>query len=332
MKNGSLFFFSVVLSMVIFLIAIASGPSKMVTLERIINIFIFKNVYDNDFQLIRNIILEVRLPRVIISFLVGASLSVSGMTLQSIFRNPLVSPDVIGLSSGSAFGAALAVSFPFLPLQLTAFFFGLIAVFLTYFIAKIGSKPSNSSFILAGVIVSGFFTSLLTVLQFIVDPFKLQSIIHWLMGNLHTANLEKLEKIYVIILICFFWLLLFSFRMNVMALGEDEARSVGLDPDTEKALILIPAGLIATTAISVAGIIGMIGLIIPHLVKMIVGPDNRVCIPFSFFLGGNFLVVVDSFSRSVFDFELPVGVFTTMLGTPFFIYVIKTKFDNLTRF
>jgi iron complex transport system permease protein len=330
-RNLVIFFFVIFSSLFILSISIAIGPTEIVNLNKILRYLMKNDVNDIDLELAKNIIFDVRIPRVLLSFLVGSALSLCGAALQSLFRNPLVSPDVIGLSAGSAFGSALAVAFPLFPIQLSAFFFGVLAVFLTYFIAKIGTKPTVTSFILSGVIVSGFFTSMLTILQFLVDPFKLQTIVHWLMGNLHTANMEKLKMVYIPILLCFFWLYLFSFRMNVISLGEDEARSVGINPDLEKALILIPAGLIATSAISVAGIIGMIGLIVPHFVRMIVGPDNRKIIPLSFFVGGNFLVIVDTFSRSIFDFELPVGVFTTIIGTPFFIYVIKTKIENMIR-
>ncbi|MCX7770781.1 MAG: iron ABC transporter permease [Proteobacteria bacterium] len=319
------------LTIVFIFFSISIGPTKILSFKEIILIFNQNTLNDNNLELIRSIVLEVRVPRVLLSFLVGSALSISGAVLQSLFRNPLISPDVIGLTSGSAFGAALAVAFPFLNVQLSSFCFGILATTLTFLVARLGGRGSITEFILSGVIVSGFFTSLLTILQFIVDPFKLQTIIHWLMGNLHTANFEKVKMVYIQILIGSIWLLLFSFRLNVLSFGEAESKAVGLNPNLEKIFVLFPTALIATSAISVSGIIGMIGLIIPHLVRMFVGPDNRKVIPFSFLIGGNFLVIVDTFSRSLFEYELPVGVFTTLIGTPFFVYVLKTRIDNVLR-
>lgn len=323
------FFLLSTLTIIIIFISLTLGPSKVLDIKSIFQVLFNGEIKDTEnLELAKSILYEVRFPRVLLSFLVGGALSISGASLQSLFKNPLVSPDTIGLSAGSAFGAALAVAFPFLPIQFTSFIFGILSVFLTYFIAKIGGRPTITSFILSGVIVSGLFSSMLTILQFIVDPFKLQTIIYWLMGNIHTANLEKLKMVFLPIILCLIWLILYSFRMNVLALGEEEAKAVGLNPGLNRLMILIPTGFISASAISVAGIIGMIGLIIPHYVRMITGPDNRKIIPLSFFAGGNFLIVVDTFSRSLFNFELPIGVFTTIIGTPFFVYLVKTRIEN----
>lgn len=269
------------------------------------------------------IVLNVRLPRILLTFLVGSALTMSGSALQALFRNPLVSPDILGLSAGAAFGAALALALTGLPLQPTAFVFGLIAVGTSYFIARSKRGVSTVSLILSGIIVSGIFTAGLTVIQFLTDPFRLQTIVHWTMGNLHNAGWPKISSSVVPIGAGCVWLLVMRWRMNVIALGDEEAKAVGLNPEREKVLILIPATLVATASIAVAGIIGMVGLAVPHMIRIVAGPDNRKIQPASLILGGSFLLVVDNFARTVASFEIPIGIFTTLIGGPFFIYLLK---------
>lgn len=274
-------------------------------------------------DLIRTIVWDVRLPRVALTFLVGGSLAAAGNSLQALFRNPLVSPYILGLSSGAAFGAALGVTLSWLPVQLSAFIFGTIAVGLSYFLARNRKTVSVVSLILSGVIVTGIFTALLTIVQFLTDPFKLQTIVHWTMGNLHNASWDKLRSASPGIGIGVIWLFFFRWRMNVLAMGDDETRAVGLNPERERILVLIPATLAASAAIAVAGVIGLIGLAVPHMVRMMLGPDNRYSLPAAFTFGGAFLLMVDTCSRTVASFEIPVGVFTTLLGGPFFIFLLK---------
>ena len=276
-----------------------------------------------DRELVRTILWDVRLPRILLTLLVGGSLAAAGNSLQALFRNPLVSPYLLGLSSGAAFGAALAVTLPWLPMQPAAFLFALVAVGLSYFLARTNKTVSTVSLILSGVIVTGIFTSLLTLVQFLTDPFKLQTIVQWTMGNLHNASWDKLQSAALGIAIGIIWLFLFRWRMNVLAMGDDETRAVGLNPELQRLLVLIPATLAASAAIAVAGVIGLLGLAIPHMVRMMLGPDNRYTLPASFTFGGAFLLLVDTCSRTVASFEIPVGVFTTLLGGPFFIFLLK---------
>ncbi len=222
-----------------------------------------------------------------------------------------------------AFGAALALTTPWLPLQLSAFLFGLTAVALSYVLARSRRRVSTISLVLSGVIVSGMFTSLLTILQFLTDPFKLQTIVHWTMGNLHNASWAKVRSAAPLILLSCTWLFLMRWRMNVLALGDEETRSVGLNPEREKLLVLLPATLAASASVAVAGVIGLVGLVVPHMVRMLIGPDNTRSMPAAFTFGGAFLLLVDNCSRSLTSFELPVGVFTTLLGGPFFVYLLK---------
>ena len=269
------------------------GPSDLISARHIWEWVVngifqtgFSQSYDK--ELIEAVVLNTRLPRVILALLIGASLTASGTTLQALFRNPLVSPDILGLSSGAAFGAALAYVIPSLSVQPMAFLFGLMAAGLSYFLAVKNREVSTVSLILSGVIVSAVFTALLTILQFFADPFKLQTIIHWTMGNLHNAGWSKVRSSAVLILMGCAWLFIIRWRMNVLALGEEETRVVGLNPRREKLLLLIPATLVASASVAVSGIIGMVGLAVPHMVRLMVGPDNTRTIPVSFAFGGTF--------------------------------------------
>jgi iron complex transport system permease protein len=234
-----------------------------------------------------------------------------------------VSPYILGLSSGAAFGAALAMATAWMPIQVSAFVFGMTAVGLSYFLARTGKAVSVVTMVLAGIVVSGIFTALLTIVQFLSDPFKLQTIVHWTMGNLHNASWAKLKSAGIPILAGVTVMFLLRWRMNVLALGDDETRSVGLNPDREKIMLLVPATLAATASVAVAGVISLVGLVIPHMVRMMIGPDNTNNTPICFTFGGSFLLVVDNFSRTLTAFEIPVGIFTMLIGGPFFIYLLR---------
>ncbi len=312
------------------IISLFIGPSEVVGTYDILawmkNLLIHSQELDHEkYEMVEAVVFNVRLPRVILVFLIGAALTVSGNSFQALFRNPLVSPDILGLSSGAAFGAALALVYPFLSLQITAFLFGLSAVGLSYFLAMTRRGVSTVSLILAGIIVSGIFTALLTILQFLTDPFKLQAIVHWTMGNLHNASWSKVKSSHIPIISGLIFLLVMRWRMNVIALGDEETRAVGLNPEREKILILLPAALIASSSVAVAGVIGMVGLAFPHMVRMMAGPDNRKTQPISIAFGGSLLLLVDNFSRTVTFFEIPIGIFTTLIGGPFFVYLLKTR-------
>jgi iron complex transport system permease protein len=320
MKKRIITLFIYLLPLPIVLASLFIGPSETANPDAIFNL-IFNNTGNS--SLVQSVIFDVRLPRILLTFLVGGSLAISGCSIQAIFRNPLTDSYILGLSSGAAFGAALALAYSFLPVQVSAFIFGLIAVGLSYFMARKNKNVSIVSLILSGIIVSGIFTALLTLVQFYSDPFKLQSIVHWTMGNLHNANWQKLQSSVIPITVGVLVLFIYRWRLNVLALGDDEARTVGINPEKDTLIILIASTLAASSAVAVAGIIGLYGLIVPHMVRMIIGPDNRQSIPLNFLFGGMFLLVIDDFSRTLSGFEIPIGVFTMLLGAPFFIFLMK---------
>jgi len=278
---------------------------------------------DGSLDMAHEVLFNIRLPRICLDFLVGGALAASGAALQAMVRNPLVSPDILGLTPGAAFGAALALSVGWLPLQPAAFVFGLFAVVCSYLLAVTRRGLSIVSLVLAGVIVGGIFTSLLTIVQIVSDPFKLQTIVHWTMGNLHNASWSGVHSALLPVGAGMALLFFMRWRMNVLALGDEETRAVGLNPEREKLLLLIPATLVASASVAVAGIVGMVGLTAPHMVRMLVGPDNRRTLPVSFFFGGCFLVLVDDLARAITTFEVPVGIFTTLIGGPFFVWLLK---------
>lgn len=286
------------------------------------------NEASTQLDLTKNIIEKIRLPRVLLTFMIGSALAVSGSALQSVFRNPLVDPFVLGISSGSAFGAALAIAFPLLHINLSAFIFGVISVLLTYSFSFTGKSSSIVGVILSGMIVSGIFTASLTMIQYMSDPYKLQAIVQWTMGNLHHASWHKFNHAVLPITIGIVGIFIMRWRLNLLALGDMEAKAVGVNPQKDKVIIISLATLITSASVAAAGIISLYGLFVPHLVRMLVGPDNIRSIPANMFFGGSFLVVIDNFSRTLMEFEIPIGIFTMLLGAPFFLFLMKKNKIN----
>jgi len=278
----------------------------------------YPSVYDT-------VIFNIRFPRVLLAMIVGAAISTSGATFQGIFRNPLVSPYILGLSSGAAFGAALSIAvIPELPAQVGAFIFSLVALGFSYTMARVGKQTSTVALILSGVITSSVFGALLSIIQYTTDEKAVQSIVYWTLGCLHTACWSKFSDSFPLVAIGCLIIYFLRWKLNVLALGEEEAKAVGMNVELYKAIFIIAASLAASAAVAVAGIIGLMGLIVPHILRMIFGPDHRKIIPLSITFGAAFLALVDDIARSTFGFEIPVGIITTLLGAPFFLYLLRT--------
>lgn len=274
------------------------------------------------------ILWQVRLPRVILTFLVGAALACSGGVLQSIFRNPIVDPFTLGISSGAAFGAALAMLFPLMAINISAFIFGILAVIITYFVSYSGKRSSIVSMVLAGLIVSGVFTAGLTILQYLSDPYKLQAIVQWTMGNLHTASWYKVETAYLPIGIGLIVMVVLRWKLNLLSLGDEEALAVGINPTMLKFILLGVATMVTAASVAAAGVISLFGLIVPHMTRMLFGPNNAIGVWANISLGGSFLLLIDDFSRVIMPFEIPIGVFTMIIGAPIFIYLMRRNAIN----
>ncbi|SFJ75201.1 FecCD family ABC transporter permease [Myroides guanonis] len=277
---------------------------------------------------IETILWQVRLPRILLTFLVGAALATSGGVLQAIFRNPIVDPFTLGISSGAAFGAALAMLIPVLSLNFTAFFFGVCAVAMTYAVSYAGQKASLIGMVLSGIIVSGVFTALLTVLQYLSDPYKLQAIVQWTMGNLHTASWAKLHTAFFPIVIGLGVIIMLRWKLDLLSLGDDEAKAVGVNPKWLKLILISVATMITASSVAAVGVISLFGLIVPHISRMLFGPSNHINVWANLSIGGTFLLVIDNFSRAVMPFEIPVGVFTMIIGAPVFIYLMRKNIMN----
>ncbi len=321
MANKALKYIVILAPIPVIVFSLFIGASENVSFEKAFAFLVYGESADS--EMIRTILYHIRLPRILLVFLTGGILAASGSAMQAIFRNPLVDPYILGLSSGAAFGAALALYIAVIPIQLSAFVFGLSAVGLSYTMARKNKQVSVVSLILAGIITNGIFTALLTIVQIVSDPFKLQSIVHWIMGSFHTANWYELKLVIIPALAGLSVMFLLRWKLNVLALGDEEALSAGVNPGRIKIWILIATTLASSAVIAVSGIIGLYGLIVPHLVRMTFGVNNKSTLLMNLLLGGTFLVLIDDISRSFRGFEIPIGVFTMLICAPFFIWLLK---------
>ncbi|MBR0272336.1 MAG: iron ABC transporter permease [Methanobrevibacter sp.] len=280
---------------------------------------------------VSTIVWQIRLPRILAALLVGASLSMAGTAFQGIFKNPLVSSDLLGVSNGAGFGAALAILFSgsSVIIQIFAFIFGIISVSITYLISKAYKAGGILILVLSGVAISAFFNSLISAIKFIADPEdKLPEIVYWLMGSLASVTMDEIIMIIIPLFIGFLVLYLLRWQMNILAMGDEEAQSLGLNPSRIRLIIIAACTLLTSAAVSISGIIGWIGMIIPHMARMIVGPDNKILLPASLSLGASFLLLIDNISRVVISIEIPIGILTAIIGVPIFLYLLRRGYSE----
>lgn len=268
----------------------------------------------------------IRFPRALFGALVGGALSISGAAFQGLFRNPLVSSGMLGVSSGAGFGAALAIllfSQKYL-IYLFAFLFGSGAVILAYLIGRIYKTTSSITLVLGGIVVGSIFSALTSLAKFVADPYnELPTIVFWLMGSLASAQRLQILLSSVPMVVGSAGLLLFRWRINILSMGERESQALGVNLQLNQLAIVFFATLATAGAVSLAGVIGWVGLVVPHMGRMIVGSDNRTLLPVSFALGATFLILVDGLARTITGSEIPLGVLTALVGGPFFIYLLK---------
>jgi iron complex transport system permease protein len=275
------------------------------------------------------VVLQIRLPRIVLGLCVGAALSVAGASFQGMFRNPLVSPDILGVSAAAGFGAALAIliSGNDLVIQLSATTFGMLGVLLSYRLGRVHGSSPVIMLVLGGVIVGSLFGALTSVTKYMADPeSKLPAITFWLLGSLGDASWQKVATVTPPIVAGTTVLLVVGWRINLLAMGDEEALALGVRTELLKAVVIVAATLVTSAAVSVSGLIGWVGLVIPHASRMIVGPDHRRLLPASVLLGAAFLLGIDDIARTVTAAEIPLGILTALIGTPFFAYLLrKTK-------
>jgi iron complex transport system permease protein len=277
------------------------------------------------FEALRNVIVDIRLPRVLAAILVGASLSGSGAAFQAVFRNPLVSPGLLGVLAGASFGAALGIclGFSWFGIQSMAFGMGVAAVGLGLVVARMFGEASLIMLVLGGMISGALFSSLTSIVKYLADPMNaLPNIVYWLMGNLAQSDLAQIGWVSVPMLAGLAVLVLLGRTLDVMAMGDDEARTLGVRVAAVRFLVIAVATLISALTVSIAGMIGWVGLIVPHLVRLSMGARNSRLMPASIMAGAIFLLGADYLARTLADSEIPVGIVTELVGIPIFILVL----------
>jgi len=280
---------------------------------------------------ISSIVFNIRLPRIIAAMLVGASLAIAGAAFQGIFRNPLVSSDILGVSAGSGLGACLAIllSAGNWMIQILAFLFGMISVSITYIISKSYKTGGILVLVLCGIAISAFCNALISGAKFIADPYdKLPQITYWLMGSLSSITIDNLLVVTIPIFLGIIVLLLLRWKLNVLAMGDEEAQSLGVNPQKFRVIIITVCTLVTAAAVSVSGIIGWVGLLIPHITRMIVGPDHKELLPASLSIGASFLLLIDNISRTAIAIEIPIGILTSIIGVPIFLYLLRRGYSQ----
>jgi len=276
----------------------------------------------------QTVLLKVRLSRVIGAVLIGGALSLSGAAYQGMFRNPMVSPDILGASAGASFGAALSILLGlngFL-IQVVAFGFGLLAVSASVLVSHLISEDNSErvmTLVLTGMVISALFAALVSITKYVADPYdQLPIITFWLMGGLTYITMDDIAKLMLPLLVGTIPMIMLSWRLNLLSMGDEEAAAMGVNPRKIRLIYIFCATLLTSSVVSIAGMIGWVGLIIPHLVRMITGVDHRRLLPVSMLLGAIFLTLVDDVARSLFAQEIPLGILTAIIGSPFFLYLL----------
>lgn len=321
-------------------VATATGAAN-VSLDNVVKILLvntplvgdlFRDVFAQTWTASQEkIIVDVRLPRVLMGLLVGAALAVAGTTTQSIFKNPMADPYILGISSGAAFGAASVIVIGFVSqflnmgIMMGAFIGAIVSSLLVFNIARVGSKVPVETLLLSGIAVSAMFSAVTSLLMYVAGS-SLHQIVFWVMGALWSSSWSDVMILAPFVILGTGIIYAYSRDLNVLLLGDESAAHLGTDAGKLKIGMLVLSSVIAAAAVSVSGIIGFVGLIIPHIMRLIVGPDHRILIPASVLVGAMFLTMADTFSRIIIQpTELPVGIITAVIGAPFFIYLLMRK-------
>lgn len=274
------------------------------------------------------IVMRIRLPRILLAALVGFSLAIAGTVMQGFFRNPMADPAIIGVSSGAAVGAVAAITlplaFPFgLELQIAAFVGGVMTAFAVYLIATEDGRTPVATLLLAGIAVQTFLGAVISYML-LRSGESLQEAVYWLMGHLHYASWSRVQVLFIVLPPLVLILLAYGRDLNVLLLGEEEAHNLGIEVERTKRILLAVSSVVTAGAVAVSGVIGFVGLIVPHMMRLLVGPDHRLLLPTSAIAGAAFLVGADTVARSG-PAEIPVGIVTAALGAPFFLYLLRKR-------
>ena len=271
------------------------------------------------------VLFVIRIPRILAAVIIGAALSLAGAAYQSVFKNPLVSPDILGVSNGACVGAAVAIllGFSMIYQQILAFCVGIIAVMMAIALPKLLRRTSNLMMVLSGTIVSAFMCSILGVLKFVAEEdTELAEIIYWQMGSLANIKMNSILSISPIFFICGFIMVLLSWRLNIMSFGESEAKTLGVNLKLLRSIYIIGASMMTASAVCLSGTISWLGLIIPHLGRLVIGADNTKLLPICMLLGAEFLLIMDTLARVMTSLEIPISILTGMIGAPVYAWLL----------
>jgi iron complex transport system permease protein len=308
------------------LIALSIGPFPLQLADVGRSVMRFFGLFDGQFTQGEIVFSRIRLPRIIAAVIVGAALAGAGCAYQTLFRNPLVSPDILGVSSGAGLGAVLGIllSLPVAGIQTLAFGFGLVTVALVYLIATaLHGHDRTLVLVLSGVVVGALAGASISLVKILADPYdQLPAITFWLLGSLASVKLSDLSLVAPLVLVGLVPLVLLRWRIGVLSLGDDEARALGVDVTHLRLLVIGAATLMTASVVAISGVIGWIGLMIPHIARMIVGPNFSRLLPAAMLMGAAFMLLVDTLARSIARIETPLGILTAVLGAPFFLWLL----------
>ena len=274
----------------------------------------------------QRVVEAIRMPRVIQAALVGAALALSGAALQGVFRNPLVGPHIVGASSGAALGGVAAIFLSLGPIAVvgSAFLVGIAAIVCVYLIARTDGRAPVLMLVLSGVIVSAFCASMVSIVTFLANPEdSLPAIVYWLMGSFATANFEKVRLLCIVLIVAGTPLLALRFRINVLSLGDEEADALGIEVERTRWTALVAIAALVAVSVAVSGIVGWVGLVVPHFARMLFGPDHRLVLPGSMLIGAVYMLLVDDIARTISTSEIPLGILTAIVGAPIFAYLLR---------
>lgn len=325
---GAVLTVMILITVALFLVSAVIGqyyiPVKQVIQVIFGHLFGLEQTWDDS---LNTVLFNVRLPRIFCALMVGAALSCSGAAYQGVFKNPMVSPDILGAAAGAGFGATLAILMDFSPfwVEILAFVMGMVAVGITMAISSVINRGSNTVLILVltGIVVQALFSAFVSIIKYVADPeSKLPEITYWLMGGLNKAGKSDVLMMLIPLLVGLIPMFLYRWRINVLSFGEEEAKALGVNTGRTRLVFVVCATLLTSASVSICGMVGWVGLVIPHLARLIVGPDYRRLMPMAMLLGACFLLGVDDVSRTVFSTEIPLSILTAIIGAPFFLYLL----------
>jgi len=310
-----------------FLLALCAGSYEL-SVSDITAVFSAKLGCSNALEKMHEMIVwNIRMPRLLLACIAGMAMAASGAVYQSCFHNPLVEPYILGVSAGAAWGAALGIVFPmfFSSGQISAFLFALLAVMLSFFLSRSRGETPPVTLVLSGIIVGSLFSAFVGIMKYLSSDTELREITFWMMGGFYYASWQDVLITACTVLPCLALLTALAWKLNILSLGDEEARSLGLNPDMFRALFIVLATLAASVCVAAAGIIAWVGLMMPHAARMLFGPDNRWVIPSSAMLGALYLLLCDTLARTLTSAEIPLGIVTSIVGAPYLLWLLRVK-------